>query len=251
MILKDLASFHAVPLALKLQKNETFEDKIKKNLNKPEFKPPEDEKSPSMNFDVWLDVLATRNHCKLYLPKLKDIFDDIVKNPKPYWGIRDKKEPFATICHGDLWVNNTMQVFKGTKMLKNKFLDFQMYTYDSPAQDLLFFIWTSVQFDVLKEHFDDLLKYYHDNFTEILFQLGCDVSPFSFDKFQDELKEATKYKIVNGITMTKTILAEKGKLAVDMLAEPGAEQTKKEDISEAVRDRCALILQLCGNRGWL
>ncbi|CAG9831175.1 unnamed protein product [Diabrotica balteata] len=69
------------------------------------------------------------------------------------------REPFATITHRDLWVNNIMvkQVENTTKEVK--IVDFQLYSYDSPAADIFFFVFSSVNFDVLRNHVDDLFKY--------------------------------------------------------------------------------------------
>lgn len=142
-----------------------------------------------------------------------------------------------------------MQVFEGPKMLKNKIIDFQVYGYDSPAYDLLFFIWTSLRHSVIKEHFDDLVEYYHENFMAILSQLGCDVSPFVLDKFEDELKMSSKIEIFHTFMMLRAIFAKKGEFAFDMSKGPIA--IKKEDISEAVLDRCELLVQICVRRGWI
>lgn len=250
--------FHAVPLALKLKKRKVFEEKIKKNLIRPDFKPPEPKegeegpKPPDFIFDIWINALETREECKLYLSGLRNIFDFVKSNPGAMFGKRDVREPFATISHNDLWVNNTMQVFEDGKLVKNKLVDFQMYSYGSPACDLLFFIWSSVQLPVIKKRFDDLIKHYYDNFIGVLTELGCNVEAFSYDKFDEELKAATKFEFCHNLMFSKVIFMEKGKLAFDMNAKRGPEPPPvKEVISDVVLDRIATILRICGKKGWM
>lgn len=253
MILKDLATFHAVPLALKLEDPQLFDEQIKKHLIRPVFKfpePKEGKEPPSLSFNAWLEALESFPNCTPHLPNLKKIVDEIMQNPASIFGRREKRrEPFATISHNDLWVNNTMQVFQGTKMLKNKFVDFQVYSYDSPAHDLLFSIWSSVRGSVIKEHFDDLVDYYYKNFQEVLAQLGCDVAPFGPDEFEEELKIASKFEILHTFMMTRPIFAEKGQFAFDMSKGPVA--VTKEELTDVVLDRCQLVTEICGRRGWI
>lgn len=81
------------------------------------------------------------------------------------------ENPFNSICHNDLWVNN-MMVKYATKNEETphsvKILDFQLTKFAPVTLDLLFFLITSVQFDFLKESFDDLLKEYFEQFIKIL-----------------------------------------------------------------------------------
>lgn len=71
-----------------------------------------------------------------------------------------------------------MMKYENGKPISNKFVDFQCYDYKSPAIDLLNFLLTSVNTDVLKEEFDGLLKFYHSEFVDNLKKMGCDIEPF-------------------------------------------------------------------------
>lgn len=252
--------FHAVPLALKLKKRKVFDEKIMTHLIRPDFQPPKPKEGdqrpppppPEFAFDIWLEALESREGCKLYLSGLRNIFEFVKSNPGAMFGKMNVREPFATIRHNDLWVNNTMQVFEDGKLVKNKLVDFQMYTYGNPACDLLFFIWSSVQLSVIKEHFNDLINHYYDNFVGVLTELGCNVDAFSFDKFNEELKDATKLEFFHNIMFSKVIFMEKGKLAFDMNVKPGSQPPPtRESISEVVLDRVATILKICGKKGWI
>lgn len=103
------------------------------------------------------------------------------KHPPP------PREPYATLEHLDLWANNTMQFEKNGKIVKNMFVDYQLFDYRSCAADVFFFLWTSVQKNVLEEHLDDLLKHYHQSLIKVLEIYTIDITPFSYEKFLEEI----------------------------------------------------------------
>ncbi|KAJ8963772.1 hypothetical protein NQ314_005391 [Rhamnusium bicolor] len=179
-ILKDLAAFHAIPLALKHLDPQGFEQKIKPYLvgfKRPPPPPPSKNGGKSQNPDeALIEVLEEFDE---FLPLQSLLrqhlrFNEFVNNPE---GL------YSTICHGDMWVNNIMTKFKDGKPIKNKFVDFQMCTNNSLAKDLFFFLWSSVQQPILENSLDDLIKFYYENFIEHLNQLKCDSTPFTFDAF--------------------------------------------------------------------
>uniref|UniRef100_V5G064 CHK kinase-like domain-containing protein n=1 Tax=Anoplophora glabripennis TaxID=217634 RepID=V5G064_ANOGL len=100
LILKDLAAFHAIPLALKLKKPEVFDEKIRPYLAPFPFEPkPIKEEIKS----VFLEMLQDSYKCIPWIPKVKNIFENVRAA-----GDAPPKEPFATVTHGDMWFNNTM-----------------------------------------------------------------------------------------------------------------------------------------------
>lgn len=202
------------------------------------------------DFIIWLNLLETYEQCKLYIPRLKKIMDDFKENSQSIFG-QPKREPFATISHNDMWVNNTMQVTRGGKVVKNKLVDFQVYTYDSPAKDLLFFIWSSVQLPVLKKHFHDLVSFYYSTFSGILQKLGCELSPFTYDKFEEEMKASAVSELFHVIMMTRVIYGKKGEFAIDLSAGPGGFKLKEQDITDNMKERVAHIIQTSGRKGWI
>lgn len=247
-----MATFHAVPIALKLKKRQVFESKVKKNIGLRAFEPPkskEGEEPEGAVLKIWFEVLGKNEKCKLYIPRLKRLLEEMIVNMKN--GVKKpKREPFATISHNDLWVNNTMQIFKRNKMVKNKFVDFQMYSYDSPAPDLFYFIWSSIQLPVVETKFNDLLKYYHDNFLEVLQELGCDTNPFSCAYFEKELKESAVDILIKCLFMFRFIFAKKGSYALDLTADI-TQAPIPIDFIESTEERAALMVQYFGRRGWV
>lgn len=246
LILADLASFHAVPLALKLKKPDIFEEKIRKYC---EVKMPPPPSDLFVNIiSVVCQVLEDYPRCEEHIPKLKSMMDysskRLFQKKHP-----DSIEPFGTISHNDMWVNNTMQRFQDDQPVKNKFVDFQMCLYESPVQDLIFFLLSSVSLSVLKGHFDDLIELYHKLFIQYLKELQCDTSPFEWTHFLNEIEKLAYGELIHVLFMTFVIFGKKGTVLEEGHI-PGA-NNKKEDLDPAVKDKMAFIVELCAQKGWI
>uniref|UniRef100_A0A1B0D1Q3 CHK kinase-like domain-containing protein n=1 Tax=Phlebotomus papatasi TaxID=29031 RepID=A0A1B0D1Q3_PHLPP len=96
-----------------------------------------------------------------FVPKLMKVFT------------RDDKS-FTVLNHGDLWSNNML--FKRNEKENRTddvlLVDFQEGFYGSPGIDLNFFLYTSVEIDLLLNNYDDLLAHYHDELLKTLKLLG-------------------------------------------------------------------------------
>lgn len=64
---------------------------------------------------------------------------------------------------------------------------FQHYDYGSPAADVLFFLFTSVDVSVLEYHLDELFRHYHAVFASELQHFEVEDSSFSLDNFLKEI----------------------------------------------------------------
>lgn len=239
-MLSDLAQFHAVPVALKLQRPEVFEQKVKKYMAC--FYPSPAEYDSPGSLKNLLDVLGDCEQCVPLLPKFKKWFKHA------FLLVTTFKEPFTTLIHRDMWVNNFMVKLDGEKVVKNKFVDFQEYSYDSPVKDLLFFLFTSVQYDILKEKLDELLKYYHQHFVKTLVDLGCDTTEFSYNKFMEEIKTFASFEIGHIIFMYLFIVSASKELSV-VDSDPGL--IPKEKLSPEARERACWTLLEFEKRKWL
>lgn len=71
-----------------------------------------------------------------------------------------KPDKFNVLNHGDIWTNNIM--FKDDKL---RLLDYQLSMYGSPVMDFIQLLISSANGDIIKEHFDELLKHYHTNLS--------------------------------------------------------------------------------------
>lgn len=121
-----------------------------------------------------------------------------------------KNTAFPVIAHGDLWLNNIMInaeqkkaiivsiVDKGSRMLilidAVRFqVDFQNCFVGSPAIDLQFFCYTSLQLDVLLHHRDQLLQHYNESLCQTLTALNYPGSKPSYAQLLDEMERCLFY----------------------------------------------------------
>jgi thiamine kinase-like enzyme len=82
---------------------------------------------------------------------------------------------FQVLNHGDAWLNNMM--FKSDEQgnpLDVSLIDFQGPFWGSPANDILYFLISSVADDIKIDHFDDFIEFYHDQLTTALKKLNYD-----------------------------------------------------------------------------
>ncbi|CAH1111444.1 unnamed protein product [Psylliodes chrysocephalus] len=127
MVLRSLAQFHGISLALKIKKPEVFEKKIKMHCD-----------------DYYIavgEMPLMVPTIQLLLNENEEIKEQILPKVVGWEGAKriPKESIFNTLVHDDLWTNNTMQKFKNGKPVENKLVDFQIIAYGSPARDLFFF----------------------------------------------------------------------------------------------------------------
>lgn len=212
LVLNDLAVFHAVPLALKLKDPQTFKQKIEDNCTllppKPKDEPEREHHKASFPFALLTSILKQDIYCRTHIEE----FEKFIKsqNEKFERGLSpfdyEYKGAFATLTHGDMWLNNTMQKLEDGKTVNNKFLDFQMCSIGNPAADLLFLLITSVDVPTLQNHFDYLLSFYHESFIKTLEAFKCDTKPFHYKNFLGVLKEAAMEKFFHINLMNVTVI---------------------------------------------
>ncbi|XP_018562287.1 uncharacterized protein LOC108904285 [Anoplophora glabripennis] len=241
VVLKDLAVFHAVPLALKLLEPETFQSKIRRYLV--DYHPPPhdpDGKKFAHSYEIVFNILEEDEECRSLVPLLREkrkLRLDIHQN-----------EPWATMGHGDFWINNTMVKFEEGRSIANKMVDFQFPRYVSPAIDLFFLLWSSVKLNVLDEHFDNLVRFYHENFIKQLEELHCDTSPFTLERFLEELRLVADTEMMHILFFTIFIIFAKKK-------ESGhnkmPHELEPEDVSEIGKERIIHFIKVCKRKGWL
>lgn len=69
-----------------------------------------------------------------------------------------KPDKLNVLVHGDLWTNNIM--FKGNQ---TRLLDYQLSLHGPPILDFIQLVFSSANGEIIKGHFDELLKHYHTN----------------------------------------------------------------------------------------
>lgn len=170
-----------------------------------------------------------------------------------YSAFSDKpsSEPWASISHCDLWCNNTMQKIENGKIVKNKLLDFQLFQYASPICDLIFFIFSSIRNDILKEHFEEFLRHYHRHFVKKLEDLGCDSKPFEYSKFNEEVQKDAGSEFLHLVLMTVPIQSRRGDLALDLEKEDMSKAVNEDSISHETKEKTAVVVYEFCKRGFI
>ncbi|XP_057657284.1 uncharacterized protein LOC130894446 [Diorhabda carinulata] len=234
LILENLAEFHAVPLALKLKQPKLFE-RLKKFCNTFEFK----SEFHKIFWETTRAVIKEKPTCALLDNKIKLLGQ--IDRP-------EVMEPFGTLVHDDLWSNNTMQKFAPNQIaVENKFLDFQFLDYGSPASDFLFFVFTSVQLDVLENNLDILISTYHNRFLKHLEVFGCDIGVFTAEKFIEEIKRETAFQIGHIINFVLFIIKTKQE-NVKILDHINI---KPSLITQKAKEHIWFVIEEWNRRGWL
>lgn len=217
LILNDLAVFHAVPIALKLKKPDVFNEKLMPYLKKVTLFDLGDDIQQRMLHQL-VEIVENNNELKKFVPRVEK---NIMTHTK---GMNDslyKSEPFSTMCHCDYWVNNTLLKYDANgKPIKNMMVDFQILEYASLGNDVVFFLHSSVKQEVLDERYDDLLHVYYAKFIYTLKKFNCDIGPFAYESFLEELKmSANQMQFYHVLVMYKPIFMKKEGVKEDVSPE--------------------------------
>ncbi|CAG9834802.1 unnamed protein product [Diabrotica balteata] len=249
LILKDLAMFHAVPLAIRLSEPEEF-TRLVKNMSMSLPPKPKDKEPPSI-FKIMVDTLSANDKYKTVADKLIKMLADFTKimeeAPEKMFSNQSMRT-FSTIIHQDMWINNTMQVIENDVAIKNKFVDFQMSQVGSPADDIIFFLFSSVEYECLKNNLDSLIKYYYEEFICILKKLDLYNDYFSYENLLEEFKTSGKLAIVRNLFMLPNVIfGEKGKAA----DQGKLGEMTVEDIHPTALKKMILLCIEAAERDWL
>lgn len=80
---------------------------------------------------------------------------------------------FKVLCHGDFWSNNVMFKYdENGRPIQCFLIDFQLANYNSPAFDLNYFIFTSLQKEIKLTHIDQVIHFYHSELVKNLRKLN-------------------------------------------------------------------------------
>jgi hypothetical protein len=211
LVVSKLGRFHALAVALKILKPQVFKDTVLKAC-KPHNRSFDEAEMQKNTVDL-MEVVKTIPGCEVYLQKIQKALE-MVNKIQLDKSILPPREPYATFSHTDLWVNNMMFCHDNKdNPVGVKFLDFQGIVYDSPVKDLLFFLYTSAAEGIRAKNQDDLIYLYHENFIDCLKDMGCDIGPFTFQLFLDEIELFASSVTERILFMLMPICADKGEVS--------------------------------------
>lgn len=191
-----------------------------------------------------LEVLTECTSCIRILPKIKkylEITDDEDKTKT--------SRHFHTICHNVMWTKNVLVKFNLGNPDKVKFLGHSYHTFDSPVKDIVLFFLTSVQTRVLRNHFDDLLRFYHQHFIQTLKELKIPISNFSYELFLKEFCIYTSQVIGHALFILLFVIYGKESGSNSPVEPPVL--NSRNDMPLTAKEKVWWFLQECDRRGWL
>ncbi|XP_047511128.1 uncharacterized protein LOC125053676 [Pieris napi] len=211
-VLKNLAQFHSLSLAMKCYNPEGFYDllNIQDGItevffvteNEEYYRSYYTEATKNAIFMVEQELRDSSDRDK-YLTKLKDFcnedtfFQTMVDMVSP-------KEPLAVICHGDCWTNNLLFRYKDGQIAEMYIVDFQLARYASPALDLCYLIYLCLDRQQRADHLTSLLEYYTDELYERVVSMS---GAAAFDRdtlstmIQEEFRLSSRFGLGTALDM--------------------------------------------------
>jgi hypothetical protein len=185
----ELAKFHALSLVMKERKPKVFE----------RFK--------QMKCSMYLLMttesmrhLAPRNielACKLF--NEGEIRDKLMSFRDCLWERvqttlnGNSSEPFSSVVHGDVWINNVMYNYHGEddQEIKDiRLVDWQMTFYGSVGSELLYYLFCCVDKPIRDLHQKELLSFYYDEMGTFLEKFSLNIEKtFPLSEFEEQLRK--------------------------------------------------------------
>lgn len=158
------------------------------------------------------------------------------------------RQHFATILHNDLWTNNML--FKRDDSGAPReivFVDFQMTRINSPFKDVVFFLFSSLQPALCREHFSKLIETYHASFCRCLQQVGVDPAPYSLKAVWEEMNAVASTELYHILSMLRFLTADP-----KMIQKYPETFAFREDLGgEVYTDRLKNVVLQFAELGWI
>lgn len=122
------------------------------------------------------------------IPELKHLVETIRKQMDIGWAFtanteNKRKSPYNTISHSDFWVNNMMLRYNANGTPDEiKIVDFQIPNFNSAAIDLVFFLMSSVESELVEKDLDHFLEFYFNELNWCLMANGCPMEDFTYER---------------------------------------------------------------------
>lgn len=242
---KKLAKLHALTIALKLKKPQTYEKiaqvVMMKTMNEATSKCMDDITDKTM-----LDVKG--------LEGIEPYLDRVNRTVEKFGAVNDDvkpHEPWGTLVHNDFWVNNMMfRHDKKGNIIDMKIVDFQLCAYDYGVKDLIFFLISSANKEIIDGHLDEMIDCYYNTFVRTLKSLNIDVGKFPKKEFDEIVMKCGPMKLAQCIVMTKVIQAPRG-VAQEMKDMKGDQVFVDVGNNEVYRNKLFHTITVFDKRGWL
>uniref|UniRef100_A0A6P7GNJ9 Uncharacterized protein LOC114340993 n=1 Tax=Diabrotica virgifera virgifera TaxID=50390 RepID=A0A6P7GNJ9_DIAVI len=193
LILNTIAKFHALSFALRHIHKEKF-DEVLSNCQVVTKTMLEE---VAQFFDARLEKLKFSLKLRMRLDLLKN-FEDALENfnGRSIIDILNQSVEHSVLVHGDYHQNNTLLKFAGqdkTRAIDVALTGFQASGLHSPVIDLSYYFFSSLGCGFFP-NVSEFLKYYYEQLTSFLKELGCDVAQiYTFEKLQEHWRQYSFY----------------------------------------------------------
>lgn len=192
MALIELAKYHALGILCKHRRPEFFN--FTKNLIKVNV-----ESYENVNNDCFIDqfmkILCSGAKINQYKDRVEKAF---FKCRSSVNYCSDEENIWLTISHGDFYINNVM--FRHSidgNPVGIKIIDFADASYEICLIDLPYFLMSNCNKEVVAKHIDELLNIYYHTFVELLKRFGIDVTSYTREDFDQQLKVGAQGKFLH------------------------------------------------------
>ncbi|KAF7279853.1 hypothetical protein GWI33_006660 [Rhynchophorus ferrugineus] len=182
LVLIRMAHMHVAPLVMRHIRPRDFEEKVVPTLMTTQL-----EKNTYCNDYVCKLLSMTMKSKKIakYIPSIlmsigKVLCNHCAGNPYEYCA-------WMTLCHSKLYNTNLMLAYHNSMPIGCKILNLKNFQYSHCCNDLLFFLFTSVDNEVLQEKFDYLTDYYFICFEDMVKEYKVHTSGYTKDEFHKEM----------------------------------------------------------------
>ncbi|XP_031339333.1 uncharacterized protein LOC116167875 [Photinus pyralis] len=186
-ILRDLAIFHAVPIAFKSVNADKFIGQVIPHLQYRRTYQDMSEKLESELLDIAIKAARLSAEGEELLPRVVKAIGDNLLNFSTK-DLQMESEQFLTIIHNNLYLDNVVAKFENDIHVENKFVGLNMLEYGSLARDLVFVLLMSVNMEVLKESYWEFIRGYYNTFISVLMELNCDTHQYTLELLQEEIR---------------------------------------------------------------
>lgn len=239
-----LAKLHAITICTKLKKPEFFQKTVLPTL---------DYSLNESTKNGLIDMVTKAHEDYKKIQEAESYLDRIEKTIE--YGFRNTvtpEEPWTTMIHNDFWVNNMLFKYdESGKLINMKIVDFQLTAYDYGVNDLIFFLISSSQKDVIDDYLDDMIDLYYDSFVDCLKSFSVDTGLFPKSKFIEQLNQCAPIKFNQCIMMVQVIQAARGSVT-----ETSTIDGDKDIFAGGINDnnykqKLLHILSTFDRKGWL
>ncbi|XP_075148803.1 uncharacterized protein LOC142222514 [Haematobia irritans] len=115
----------------------------------------------------FLDNIHRFENGEKYAASMEIFFDNLIE--EFIYSRKAHSGYFNVLNHGDSWSNNILFKYDANGKVEDLiFVDFQNTNYSSPAQDLFYFMISSLQVDIKVAKYEYFINYYHKHLEENL-----------------------------------------------------------------------------------